>query len=607
MRSPLRSLVVTSFYFLILLGSAAHAEKSSVQSPPPPKIPPGGILRFNTEMHIARTHRIAMDAKGQYLVTGSDDKTARVWSLPDGNLLNVLRPPIGEGDEGKIFAVALSPDSQTVAVGGWTGCNKNGKNCSIYFFNRTSGELQHRLTGLPSTIVYLVYSTDGRYLVASSFGKGIRIYETEKYTQVAQNSNYSDSSYRAEFDAQGRLVTSSFDGFIRLYDQNFKLLAKQPAPGGKRPYAVRFSPKGDKIAVGFADSNRINVLSGQDLTFLYSLPTQEPSNNSSVSIALVSVAWTADGRGLVAGGRYEDGTPILHWADAGQGSRSQWPGAFRAISYLRALPDGQIVFGAADPVFGVLSAQGKKLVYRSAEIADFRGIFRGSFQLSANGDQVQFGYERGGKQPAQFSLKTHTLTSSVTSIEDGAPRTTAPGLVIAYWENIYVPHLNGKPLSLEPNEESLSLSIAPDGQQFLLGTKWYLRLFNQKGQQKWKVPVPDVAWGVKIAGNGQVAVAALADSTIRWYRLQDGQELLALFPHNDKKRWVLWTPQGYYDASPGAENLMGWHINQGPDKEAKFIPFGELPKEFRRPDVLEKVLETLDVEKAVELANAKRN
>ena len=42
--------------------------------------------------------------------------------------------------------------------------------------------------------------------------------------------------------------------------------------------------------------------------------------------------------------------------------------------------------------------------------------------------------------------------------------------------------------------------------------------------------------------------------------------------HKDGKRWVLWTPEGYYDASPGAEDLIGWHVNLGLDRDADFVP-----------------------------------
>ena len=46
------------------------------------------------------------------LATGSDDKSVRLWSLPDGNPIRTLRPQIGEGNEGKVFAVAIDPNGR---------------------------------------------------------------------------------------------------------------------------------------------------------------------------------------------------------------------------------------------------------------------------------------------------------------------------------------------------------------------------------------------------------------------------------------------------------------------------------------------------------------
>lgn len=79
------------------------------------------ILRIETGMHTAPIKRIDVDGAGRFLVTGSHDKTVRVWDLASGELLRTLRPPIGEGNEGKIFAVAITPDGELIAAGGLTG------------------------------------------------------------------------------------------------------------------------------------------------------------------------------------------------------------------------------------------------------------------------------------------------------------------------------------------------------------------------------------------------------------------------------------------------------------------------------------------------------
>ena len=68
---------------------------------------------------------------------------------------------------------------------------------------------------------------------------------------------------------------------------------------------------------------------------------------------------------------------------------------------------------------------------------------------------------------------------------------------------------------------------------------------------------PDTADRETKAGD-RIVVAAHGDGTIRWYRADDGRELLALQEllnkgEPSKSNWVLWTPEGFYEATPG-----GW-------------------------------------------------
>ena len=116
------------------------------------------ILRVETGRHTASINRIDVDAAGKYLVTASLDKTARVWEINTGRLLRTLRPPQGEGDEGKLYAAALSPDGSLVACGGYTGLKWDNNIC-IYIFDRVSGRMIHRISGLPNVINRLTFFT----------------------------------------------------------------------------------------------------------------------------------------------------------------------------------------------------------------------------------------------------------------------------------------------------------------------------------------------------------------------------------------------------------------------------------------------------------------
>jgi len=588
-----RKIILLTFTVITLIFS------SFVFPAEPPKEP---MFKIETGMHTAAIVRIGIDSAERYLVTGSHDKSIKVWELRTGKLIKTLRPPIGSGDEGKINAVAISPDGRYVAGAGWTGWDWDNA-ASIYIFDLNTGTLIKRLSGLPSRIFHLTYSNDGRYLAAGLRGdNGIRVYRTDDYSIVKEDRDYGDSVYGLDFSHDGRFVTTSDDGFIRLYDKNFKLIKKKKAPGGKHPCHKSFSPDGSKIAVGYGDTPNVDVLSSDDLEKLYSADTGDFSGCS-----FVSVTFSSDGSYLYAGGTchelFDNNWKLIirRWDRAGKGSYIDIPVTTNTIMDILPLKRGGVVFGSGEPSVGIVDAGGRLALYKGNEIADLRGQ-RDEFQVSYDGSVIRFGYEQWGKSPVVFNAEKREFVDE-SSVRLLKPITKAKGLKITDWENNFTPKLNGKPIELEQYETSRSLAISPDGKKFLLGTEWFLRLFDKDGKEIWNVPAPGTAWAVNISGNGRVAVAGFGDGTIRWYRMEDGKEILALFPHKDKKRWVIWTPKGYYDASPEGEELIGWHINNGKDKEADFFPASRFRDRFYRPDVIAKLFTTYDEERAIALAN----
>ncbi len=573
--------------------------KTQVSNIEPPREP---ILRIETGMHTVQMWRIGLDELGRHLVTASHDKTVRVWELPSGRLERIIRPPVGEGNEGKLYAVAISPDGRTLACGGWTKLGSDTGH-TVYFFDTATGRLARRLTELPNIIFDLAFSRDGIFLAVTLYSEGLRVFRTADGEEIAADKDYGKESYGADFDIRGRLVTTCLDGYVRLYDRSFHLIAKKKAPGGELPYAVQFSPDGERIVVGFANTGKVSLLSGRDLSFLTS-----PDTTGVVDCALNAVSWSADGNFIYAGGRGfkdRDGHNLIRrWSRAGRGPYEDIPvGSTDTIMDLAPLPGGYLAFGAATPSFGTLSPSGQMSLFIEPAIADHRNN-QAVFLVSPDGGAVQFGYEPFGKSPARFTVPARFLdTDPGTAGSLAPPRTTASGLTVTDWENRKDPKINGRPLKFEQNETSRSLAFAPYGEGFLLGTEWWIRAYDRSGNERWKVPTPGITWGVNIAGDVRVAVAAFGDGTIRWYRMTDGKELLAFFPHKDRKRWVMWTPGGYYDASPGGEELIGWHLNQGKDQAADFFPASRFRSTYYRPDVTAKILETQDEKEALRLAN----
>lgn len=582
---------IVLLWLLVLLGGNALAEDASFDKP---------ILRLEPSLHTAMINRMDVDQAERFVVTASDDKTARVWDVNTGALLQTLRPPMAAGDEGKLYAVAISPDGEHIAVAGWTV----GSSDSVFIFKRRTGKMLAAISGLPNVINDLAYSTNGKVLAASLWGgNGVRFYrvtEDGNYQAIVKDTEYRDASYGIAFDQQGRSVSTSYDGLIRLYDAAFNKIKQVKTVGGKQPYGIAFSPDGQQIAVGFNDSTYVDLYDAADLKLIKTIKTKQIDNGD-----ISDVAWSKNGKWLYAGGLYYDGkgNPVLAYRSPDFEHPQTYQAAQNTVMAIHPLSDGGLLFASADPALGSLNANGQLMWRQDAGKLAFNFYTaRRELGLANDAKNIAFKYKHTDQSARQSSWDLSSASfNPIAKTNDQSyyqiPRLQSPKLAIKNWDNKFNPSLNGKPIALKNHEYSYSLAINPndDHAVFALGTSWYVRLYNQQGQLLWKQPV-SVAWAVNISADQRYVVAALGDGTIRWYELNTGKERLAFYLHPDiyqgKERWIAWTPDGFYATSgEDAEALVGFHINQGLDKASRFVDASQLREVFAREDLVAKALD----------------
>lgn len=572
-------------WLLASLGLALLVVPAGAQEPPQ-----APILRVEAQAHAAPVSRLATDAAGRVLASVSDDKTLRLWALPEGTPLGVLRPPIGDGPEGELYAVALSPDGTRAFAAGHTG-RAWDRSFAIYVFETASGRLVARLPNQPAPIQHLAVSADGTRLAAALGGRaGVRIWDARNGRQIAEdNAGWQGAARMVAFDGAGRLAASSADGRVRLYDREGRRIAERAPVQGGRPYGIAWSPDGGLIAVGYEDRLRVEILHASDLRGVL-----VPDVTGLTGEGLPAVAWASDGRGgvqLHAAGyaraaRTLPGAPpfvIRRWGDFGLGPSQDIAAARDAIAHLLPLPGGGLAFAAADPGWGRLAGDGTLAQPPAPPGGDFRNT-GAALAVSADGQRLRFQLRPGGAALV-FDAQAGVLAPGEAAGLRAA-RQAAPNLAITDWQNRDRPRLNGQPLRMNEGEFSRSLAILPGDDSFVLGTDTHLRLHDRSGRVLDERALPGAAWGLAAADG--VVVAALGDGTIRWFEATTRLiERGALFVHADARRWVAFTPEGLFDHAPaGGQELVGVHLNNGRAQTPEWASFQQAYRALYGPAAL---------------------
>lgn len=570
----------------VLLGLGLWASAHAQTAPLPPQAP---ILRVEAGAHSAPVSRLATDAAGRILASVADDKTLRLWALPDGTPLAVLRPPIGPHGEGQLYAVALTPDGTRAFAAGFTGHGWDGA-FAIYLFDTGTARMVARLPGLPAPVLHMAVSADGSRLGVALGGRaGVRVFDARNGNLIFEDSEgWQGAARMLAFGLGGRLAATSADGQVRVYDAQGRRVAARTPQAGARPYGLAWSPDGTLLAVGFDDRLRVEVLAAADLSAVW-----VPDTTGLVGEGLPAVTWAPDGLGgvqLFAAGYARAAAPvpgqpafvIRRWADFGLGPARDIPAARDAIAHLLPLPRGGVAFAAADPGWGRIAPDGTLARPPAPPGADFRAT-GARLLASADGREVGFRLTPNGP-PLRFDARAGRLEAGVDTAVLTPARVSAPRLNLTDWQNRDRPRLNGRPLPAAPGEFSRSLAILPDGDGFLLGWDTALRRYDRNGRLRDELPLPGTVWGV-VAGDG-VAVVALGDGTLRWIGLGDASmtERAALFVHADAQRWVMFTPEGLFDHAPlGGQELVGVHLNNGRAQTPEWASFQQAYRALYAP------------------------
>ena len=240
---------------------------------------------------------VAISPDGQFLVSGSFDKTVKIWHLPSGELLHNL----DDHSQG-VGSVSVSPDGQSLASGSGVG--------RIRLWQLSTGQELRAVDGHSSLVLALAYSPDGRTLASGSEDGTVKLWDVETGELQYALSGHSDRVWSVAFNPRSPLLaSSSYDGTIKLWNINTGKLLHTLRSNSTRVFSVAISPNGKILASGSSNGTiqLWQLSTGQVLRTLHRHYS-----------AVQSMAFSPDGLTLVTSGGSLDPTIKLWDLDTGE-------------------------------------------------------------------------------------------------------------------------------------------------------------------------------------------------------------------------------------------------------------------------------------------------
>jgi WD40 repeat protein len=568
------------------------------------------ILKLDTKGHTALIGDIIVSKSGD-IISASNDKTIRVWDK-NGDEKRKILGQIGSGSEGKIFAIALSSDEQYLAVGGFIlGSGSDGSRAgAIRIYHYPTGKLTHILKSHTNVVFDLAFSDDGNksdYLISGSGDFSAKIWSTKDWNLLETITTHSNDVYGVKIIQKNNhyfAVTAGYDNKISLYDINRKTTLKTDTLNHKLKY---LAINDTHIAVS-GSSNDIDIYD-HSLTHLKTI-----KNDTKAS----GLAYSKDGEYLIVGSgsypypiniyqtnRYQkistfdkhtNTTMAVNFIDK---NRAVSGGGNNNEIYIWDIDSGKTlkkIEGVGDTVWSV-GISGDKITW--GNIDDCSGKNCSKFEKSINLNDFQIS-----------PLKTQNF-NRISTTNGSYSLSHRAGGDYGYSDAVLDIKKGGTTLASITKSSTDGYRHRCYGWwgEYIIsgGSSGQLKVYNKSGNEVASlIGHTSEVWSIAI--DGDRLVSGSDDQTIMvWGLSQIGKKeqiypMLNLFISKDDE-YIVWSKSGYFTSSVGGDKYVGYHINQGADKEARYVGSDKYFDTYYRPDIIANILKTGSEKKAIAYAN----
>ena len=565
---------------------------------------------------------LAFSPTGDTILTVGGSR-ALLWNL-QGEVIKELK------DEGmrNIKAAAFSPNGRHVLLGSNSpprirdpeGNLHGPKGSRVRLWDLKTGGEPKRFSNHEAIVHSVAFSPDGKTFLSASEDKQVLVRTLAGEILHQRKWEKWDRLYAACFSPDGKQVLLSGRGVERWDLASNGVRSYSAHDELPHVYAVAFSPDGQQILAGchhntahlwdldgtivqtfqgssaaFSEAqfspDGTSILSGSSQAYLWNLEDRRVDVLSGHEAAITAVAYSADGQTLLTSSK--DHT-ARSWDSEGT-ALTTFAGDL-PITSIGISQNGQsILTSYEDGSAALWNRNGiKNQNIRLKNSRHPKNQIR-TVALSPNGQHFFLGgeafrsarlYDSTGKEIVEIPIKGDLYYTSLAFSPDGTTFAIA-----APNGRVSIRNLKGEEVqsfSIPAPVSITTLTYAPDGQQIILGS-WNGRIFlydvegkrTRKGRLSFKGH-NEIVRSVDISPDGKYLLSSSNDHTLKLWS-QEGKEIATLFTLNEGD-WVITTPSGLFDATPGAMEKMYFV------QDLDLIELEQLKERYYEPGLLSKLM-----------------
>ena len=535
------------------------------------------------------TKAVAFSPDGKYVAAAGyiDDKAfifVRIYELRTGRIVNEFK-----GHKDYIESIAFSPDGNYIASGSGSVLVDNSTDTTVRVWDIKKGAEIKRFSGHTQGVMSVVFSPDGRYVASGSHDKTIKLWDIFKGNEP-RTFQANDEVTSIAFSPDGKILLSAERFAIGIWDvftgQRITTFKSGSLSG------VKFTPDGRYVAISASKSIAlwdIDSLTNDDLRHksefevkLYGSSTGKLKTFGG-DVESVNIVYFSSGGDKLKIAYYKK---LLEYSlmSGANTVKTEIEDVYdlhsRDMRYMRIIeaknknPMDVIIDTKTDreiirrpsklewPYISTFSADGKFCLVWNSQIDKFSVVDTKEFkEISSLPDKLSL-------NTFEFSPDGKTMVGSLRSSNNPAEE-----FFIIQWD------INtGKQIKKFFGHAHIisSLTFTPDGKHLLSGSyDQTMKLWNVSTGKEIKTfkGHTDVIYSTSISANGELALSGCWDGSIKLWNTSSGKEIRTFKGHTDWVTQVSFSPDGKYVVSASKDGASRfWDIATGKEI-AQFINF----------------------------------